>query len=88
MLRIEGMDVSIGSVSVLRKVDMEVPSGKFTGLIGRNGAGKSTLADVLMGLIEPDAGRRSGQNPSTARTAGSMRSCVQNGFQTRFTSAS
>jgi branched-chain amino acid transport system ATP-binding protein len=56
MLKIEGLDVSIGSVSVLRGVDMDVPSGRFTGLIGRNGAGKTTLMRSVMGLLKPKAG--------------------------------
>jgi len=34
-----------------------LPAGKITLLTGPSGAGKSTLADVLMGLVEPDAGR-------------------------------
>ena len=30
------------------------------GLVGANGAGKSTLIKILLGLLEPDFGRRSG----------------------------
>lgn len=56
MLQLKGVDVSIGSVSVLRGVDMTVPGGKFTGLIGRNGAGKTTLMRSVMGLLAPTAG--------------------------------
>ena len=56
MLQLNGVDVSIGSVSVLRGVNMEVPGGKFTGLIGRNGAGKTTLMRTVMGLLAPNAG--------------------------------
>lgn len=57
MLRLEKLDVSIGSVSVLRNVSMDVPSGQFTGLIGRNGAGKTTLMRSVMGLLKTRAGR-------------------------------
>jgi len=56
MLRLDNVDVSIGSVSILRGVSMEVPAGKFTGLIGRNGAGKTTLMRSVMGLLKPSAG--------------------------------
>jgi branched-chain amino acid transport system ATP-binding protein len=52
MLRIEGLDVSIGSVGILRGVNMELPAGKFTGLIGRNGAGKTTLMRAIMGILK------------------------------------
>ena len=56
MLQLKGVDVSIGTVGVLRGVNMEVPGRKFTGLIGRNGAGKTTLMRTVMGLLAPSAG--------------------------------
>ena len=51
MLHVSGLDVSIASVSILRGVTMDVPSGKFVGLIGRNGAGKTTLMRSIMGIL-------------------------------------
>ena len=51
MLRIEGLDVAIGPVGILRNVSLEVPSAKFAGLIGRNGAGKTTLMRSIMGIL-------------------------------------
>jgi branched-chain amino acid transport system ATP-binding protein len=51
MVRIESLDVAIGSVSILRNVTMELPAGGFTGLIGRNGAGKTTLMRSIMGIL-------------------------------------
>src|SRR5512140_2504249 len=51
MLRIEALDVSIGSVSILRNVSLSVPTGRFAGLIGRNGAGKTTLMRSIMGIL-------------------------------------
>jgi branched-chain amino acid transport system ATP-binding protein len=56
VLRIEGLDVSIGPVSILRNVSMQLPPGKFTGLIGRNGAGKTTLMRSIMGILRPRNG--------------------------------
>jgi branched-chain amino acid transport system ATP-binding protein len=56
MLRIEGLDVSIQSVSILRGVSMDVPTGKFAGLIGRNGAGKTTLMRSVMGILPARGG--------------------------------
>ena len=57
MLRISQLDVSIGSVAILRGVSLELPSGVMAGLIGRNGAGKTTLMRSVMGLLKPRAGR-------------------------------
>src|SRR5262245_61500181 len=51
MLHINQVDVSIGSVRVLRNVSLVVPTGKFAGLIGRNGAGKTTLMRSIMGIL-------------------------------------
>ena len=56
MLRLEGLDVSIGAVSILRNVNMELPAGKFTGLVGRNGAGKTTLMRAVMGILKAHNG--------------------------------
>ena len=56
MLSLDGVDVAIGAVSILRGINMELPSAKFTGLIGRNGAGKTTLLRAIMGILKVRAG--------------------------------
>jgi ABC-2 type transport system ATP-binding protein len=42
---------------VLDGVEMEIITGKMTGLVGPDGAGKTTLIRILAGLIVPDAGQ-------------------------------
>jgi branched-chain amino acid transport system ATP-binding protein len=56
VLRVEGLDVAIGPVGILRNINLELPSGKFAGLIGRNGAGKTTLMRSIMGILSPRNG--------------------------------
>ena len=56
MLRLDGVSVSIGPVTILRGVNLDVAAGEFAGLIGRNGAGKTTLLRTIMGLLRPAAG--------------------------------
>ena len=51
MVKLEGLDVSIGAVNILRNVNMALPAGRFTGLVGRNGAGKTTLLRAVMGIL-------------------------------------
>jgi len=56
MLRLDGVSVSIGAVTILRAVNLDVAAGEFAGLIGRNGAGKTTVLRTIMGLLRPAAG--------------------------------
>ncbi len=51
-----GLHKRYGALPVLRGVDLEVPAGRITGLVGPNAAGKSTLIKMLLGLVRPDAG--------------------------------
>jgi ATP-binding cassette subfamily C protein len=40
----------------LHSVSLSIPAGKTSAIVGASGAGKSTVADMLLGLIIPDAG--------------------------------
>jgi len=55
LLEVRGLTKSYGAFT-LRGVDLDVPSGAITGLMGANGAGKTTLLDLVLGLTAPDAG--------------------------------
>lgn len=57
MLRLEALDVYLGSIKILDGVSLELPTGLIGGLIGRNGAGKTTLMRSLMGAIPARGGK-------------------------------
>ncbi|SLN68778.1 ABC transporter ATP-binding protein [Roseisalinus antarcticus] len=42
---------------VIDNLNLELPTGKSLGLLGRNGAGKSTLLQIIAGTLAPDTGR-------------------------------
>lgn len=56
MLRIEGLNVSYGSVVALRGIDLELQEGEAVALLGANGAGKSTTLRTVSGIARPKAG--------------------------------
>jgi urea transport system ATP-binding protein len=51
MLNITGLNQYYGGSHVLRNVELSVPDGSCTVLLGRNGVGKTTLLRCLMGLL-------------------------------------
>ena len=50
LLSLRGVHTHIGAYHILRGVDLEVPAGQVTMLLGRNGAGKTTTLRTIMGL--------------------------------------
>jgi branched-chain amino acid transport system ATP-binding protein len=50
LLSLRGVHTHIGAYHILHGVDLEVPEGEVTMLLGRNGAGKTTTLRTIMGL--------------------------------------
>lgn len=55
-LLIRGLSKAFGQQVILDAIDLEVPLGKHTTLIGRSGIGKSVFLKCIAGLLEADAG--------------------------------
>ncbi|GII56606.1 Fe(3+) ions import ATP-binding protein FbpC [Planotetraspora thailandica] len=55
-LKVTGLAKSYGPAKVLDGLDLAVPAGRLTALIGRSGSGKSTLLRLVAGFDRPDAG--------------------------------
>ena len=67
LLSLEGVHTHIGAYHILHGVDLQVPRGEVTLLLGRNGAGKTTTLRTIMGLWPAAQGRiRFGQTDITA----------------------
>ena len=56
LLELKGITKTFGPVRALTDVDLVVPDGQVTALVGDNGAGKSSLIKTVSGLWEPDGG--------------------------------
>ena len=50
LLELRGVHTHIGAYHILHGVDLRVPEGEVTMLLGRNGAGKTTTLRTIMGL--------------------------------------
>jgi branched-chain amino acid transport system ATP-binding protein len=57
LLTLEGVQTHIGAYHILHGVDLVVPRGELTLLLGRNGAGKTTTLRTIMGLWPASQGR-------------------------------
>ena len=57
LLTVEDVHTHIGAYHILHGVDLVVPRGKLTMLLGRNGAGKTTTLRSIMGLWHANQGR-------------------------------
>jgi phospholipid/cholesterol/gamma-HCH transport system ATP-binding protein len=56
MIELSALTKSFGAKQVLRGVDLVVPSGQSTVIIGGSGTGKSVLLKCILGLVHPDGG--------------------------------
>jgi branched-chain amino acid transport system ATP-binding protein len=77
LLEIQGIHTFIGQFHILEGVNVSVPQGSVTVLLGRNGAGKTTTLRSVMGMTPPSSGqirfageRISGKRPHTIAKMG------------------
>ena len=57
MLEIKGLNQFYGGSHILWDIDMVIPQGSCTCLMGRNGMGKTTLLKCIMGLLPTTSGQ-------------------------------
>lgn len=56
LLRLRGVSKNFGPVQAIQGVNLDVPDGQVTALIGDNGAGKSVLIKTISGIWAPSDG--------------------------------
>lgn len=56
MIHFHNLHKSFGTQRVLTGIDLEIPDGSISVVIGRSGAGKSCLLKLMIGLLHPEAG--------------------------------
>jgi ABC-2 type transport system ATP-binding protein len=54
---LEGVNKNYGKVQALKGVNFRVRAGEVVALLGPNGAGKTTAVKLLLGLLQPNAGK-------------------------------
>lgn len=56
LVECRGLTKYFGRTRALDRLDLELPRGRFIGLLGPNGSGKTTMIKLLNGLLTPSAG--------------------------------
>jgi ABC-type sugar transport system ATPase subunit len=57
LLELRGIGKNFGPVRALSDINLTIPAGQVTALVGDNGAGKSTLIKTVSGIWQPDEGQ-------------------------------
>ncbi len=55
-IRVRGLTVRFGTVTVLENLDLDVRRGEILGFVGPSGAGKSVLLRTIVGLVPHASG--------------------------------
>jgi urea transport system ATP-binding protein len=80
VLTVNGLNQSYGGSHILWDIDMTVPAGSRTCLMGRNGMGKTTLLKCIMGLLPASSGRIAFEGQSLRGVAAEERARLGIGY--------
>ncbi len=80
MLTVKGLNQYYSESHILRDVDLTVPTGSCTCLMGRNGVGKTTLLKAIMGLVRIRSGHIEYAGQTLSKTPAHYRARVGIGY--------
>lgn len=87
MIKLVGVEKTLGGQKVLRGVTLSIPAGKLTTIIGPSGEGKSVLLKHMIGLMKPDRGEVWVGNEEISRLRGEALNTVRKRFSMLFQGA-
>ncbi|HET6673877.1 MAG TPA: ATP-binding cassette domain-containing protein [Nitrospiraceae bacterium] len=87
MIKLVGLEKSLGGQQVLRGLDLTIPEGQLTTVIGKSGSGKSVLLKHMIGLMRPDRGEVWIDGTEIAHLKGQALNDVRKRFAMLFQSA-
>ena len=80
MLEISALNQFYGESHTLWDLDIEIPEGQCTCVMGRNGVGKTTLMDCIMGLLPLRSGSMEYQGRDLSKLAAEKRALLGIGY--------
>ncbi len=80
MIRIQDLNQYYGESHILWDVDLHIPAGSCTCLMGRNGVGKTTLLKTIMGILPIASGSLQFEDTELARRPAALRARLGIGY--------
>ena len=87
MIKLVGVEKTLGGQPGLQGVDLTIPVGKLTTIIGKSGEGKSVLLKHMIGLMQPDRGEVWVDHVEISRLRGAQLNEVRKRFAMLFQGA-
>ena len=87
IIQLKGVEKTLGGQPVLRGVDLAIPKGDITTIIGPSGEGKSVLLKHIIGLMRPDRGQVLVDGVNIAQIHGRELNQIRKKFSMLFQSA-
>jgi lipoprotein-releasing system ATP-binding protein len=78
MIEAHGITKEYGDLKVLKGIDLQIPSGQITSIVGASGAGKTTLLQILGTLDQADRGELRIRNQAVSGLKGKTLAAFRN----------